>query len=71
MASSMAFFCADDPSALRSPVKQSAAAAALVGSPAAVLPSDGAGFSVAQAESVRTPVRARAPKALTRETDTG
>src|SRR6476469_1481068 len=68
IASSMAFFWADEPSALRSPVKQSPAAV----EPAAVEPAPGAAplFSDAQAESARAPDRAMAPSALIRETDT-
>src|SRR6478752_4247228 len=63
IASSMAFFWAEEPSALRSPVKQS---------PAAVEPAPGVAplFSDAQAESARAPDRAMAPSALIRETDT-
>src|SRR4051794_8753938 len=68
MASSMAFFWAEDPSALRSPLKQSPAAV----EPAAVAPAPGAAplFSDAQAESARAPDRAMTPRALVRETDT-
>src|SRR6476660_1932021 len=67
-ASSMAFFCAEEPSALRSPLKQSPAAV----EPAAVEPPPGAAalFSDAQADSARAPDRAMAPRALIRETDT-
>src|SRR6476620_5311494 len=63
MASSMAFFWAEEPSALRSPLKQS---------PAAVEPAPGVAplISDAQAESARAPDRAMAPRALIRETDT-
>src|SRR6478752_4829377 len=69
MASSMAFFWAEEPSALRSPLKQSPAA---VEPPAAVDPAPGWAplFSDAQAESARAPDRAMAPRALIRETDT-
>src|SRR4051794_10816983 len=69
MASSMAFFWAELPSAFSSPLKQSplAVAPADVPSPAGVeLP----GFSEAQAESARAPDRAMAPRAPKRETDT-
>src|SRR3954471_438981 len=68
MASSMAFFWAEEPSAFRSPLKQSPAAV----EPAAVEPAPGVAplFSDAQAESARAPDRAMAPRALIRETDT-
>src|SRR5574337_1233089 len=72
MASSMAFFCAEEPSALRSPEKHSALLAALVPPEEVLPPSAGwVGFSEAQAESARAPVRARAPRALIRDADTG
>src|SRR4051794_3762320 len=69
MASSMAFFWAELPSAFSSPLKQSPLAVA----PADVPPPAGVelpGFSEAQAESARAPDRAMAPRALIRETDT-
>src|SRR5689334_25216689 len=71
MASSIAFFWAEEPSALRSPEKQSPAAAD-VPPPAPVEPAPGWAplFSEAQAESARAPDRAMAPRALIRETDT-
>ncbi len=68
MASSMAFFWAEEPSALRLPSKQSPAAVAAAPVPAPGLA--GAGFSDAQAESARAPESARALRALIRETDT-
>src|SRR6476469_8546448 len=70
MASSMAFFWAEEPSALRSPEKQSPAAVEPAAAP--VEPAAGAEplFSDAQAESARAPDRAMAPRALVRETDT-
>ena len=68
MASSMAFFWAELPSALRSPVKQSALPVdpAEVPLPAGVV----LVFSDAHAESARAPDRAMAPRALIRDTDT-
>src|SRR6476646_6798558 len=70
IASSMAFFWAELPSALRSPEKQFALPVA----PAEVPPAAGVVvvplFSDAQAESARAPDRAMAPRALIRETDT-
>src|SRR3954451_249941 len=72
MASSMAFFCAEEPSALRSPLKQSPAAVEPAAEPAGVDPAPGAAplFSDAHAVSARAPDRAMAPRALIRETDT-
>src|SRR6478609_8138971 len=69
IASSMAFFWAELPSALRSPEKQFAlpVAPAEVPLPAGVVVLV---FSDAQAESARAPDRAMAPRALIRETDT-
>src|SRR6476661_5369750 len=70
IASSMAFFWAELPSALRSPEKQFALPVA----PAEVQPAAGVVvvplFSDAQAESATAPDRAMAPRALIRETDT-
>src|SRR3954470_16095749 len=68
MASSMAFFWAEEPSAFRSPLKQSPAAV----DPAEAPPAAGSAlvFSDAQAESAKAPDRAMAPNAPIRETDT-
>ena len=70
MASSMAFFWAEEPSALRSPLKQSPLAVEPAGGGGSRAPGVAPLFSDAQAESARAPDRAMAPRALIRETDT-